>query len=442
MGWSISLIILLIFSFEQAELFISGNATCDNQMLFYADGVQYAESVNWWESSPINIPDNTTVVAIKCQDTGDAGGIKAALDNGIKTDVSWKCSDTFEAGWNQIGFDDSAWSVAVVPVNDPWNSKPASLVGKADWIWILQTTGQTMVVYCRKVINLDTPPTTSSETDATPSDTYTATSGVDTLHTTTTLDTPPTTTNVDTATTVDRTPTTNGNTDTTTVDTTPTTPGNTDTTTVDSPPTTTGDTETPPTTTVVDTSTTVDTPPITTGDTDATPTATSFTDTPPTKTTPPSTTTSDTDAPPTPLTATSNTDTPPTTTSGADTKTHTFNNSTLKTPSKEVKKLCGCNCIKRPNPNQTNTLQAKVTSLQKDLKVTVKSLSSTIRRKKSAADSRVSSSIIGTTSTIILICTMGVMVVADIPTIAKHIYSNFCDARKKDSETEMISTVT
>ncbi|KAK6168236.1 hypothetical protein SNE40_022104 [Patella caerulea] len=124
-----------------AVSFIRGNATCDDEMSFYADGVLYAQSDDWNALSAISIPCDTTVMAIKCQDKGGIAGIKAALDNGIKTNISWKCSNTFESGWNQIGFNDSAWSFAVIQDEASWRSHAASLVGKADWIWTCACPG-------------------------------------------------------------------------------------------------------------------------------------------------------------------------------------------------------------------------------------------------------------------------------------------------------------
>ncbi|KAK6173566.1 hypothetical protein SNE40_016991 [Patella caerulea] len=132
---------------------ISGHATCDNRMQFYADGVPYTHvnDNDWTKSSIIGIPDNTQVIAIKCLDYGVVGGIKLALSNGVKTDRTWKCSATYEYGWETPEFNDGYWPYAVLPDFD-WGSQPAALNGRAQWIWTTGFWGQDTTVYCRKVI--------------------------------------------------------------------------------------------------------------------------------------------------------------------------------------------------------------------------------------------------------------------------------------------------
>ncbi|KAK6169073.1 hypothetical protein SNE40_020194 [Patella caerulea] len=163
------LVLLTVFGFFvcKGQSAITGDATCDNIMYFYADGVQYTNrnDNDWTKSSPVSIPSDTQVVAVKCKDLHVVAGIKLALSNGIKTDTTWKCSKTYAVGWNKPGFDDSNWPNAIVP-NYNWGSKPASLNGKADWIWTTGYRGQDTTVYCRKVIKKPSaqPPITGDAT--------------------------------------------------------------------------------------------------------------------------------------------------------------------------------------------------------------------------------------------------------------------------------------
>ncbi|KAK6173565.1 hypothetical protein SNE40_016990 [Patella caerulea] len=139
-----------------AKATITGDATCDNIMEFYADGVLFSNinDNDWTKSSPITISDNTQVIAVKCVDTGVVGGIKLALSNGIKTDTTWKCSATYEDNWETPEFNDGSWPNAILPTFD-WGPNPAALNGNADWIWTTGFQGQDTTVFCRKVIKSD-----------------------------------------------------------------------------------------------------------------------------------------------------------------------------------------------------------------------------------------------------------------------------------------------
>ncbi|CAH1780251.1 unnamed protein product [Owenia fusiformis] len=80
-------------------------------------------------------------------------GILASAWNGIVTNSSWKCSGTFEEGWFEVDFDDSAWAAAVeVSTNkstfipDVTGKSWDNIAENAKGIW---TNGMDDVVYCR-----------------------------------------------------------------------------------------------------------------------------------------------------------------------------------------------------------------------------------------------------------------------------------------------------
>ena len=72
-------------------------------MKLYADGELVISNDEWKTVVDVDLPGDTQVIAIRCKDVGNIGGIRASFSRGIKTDSSWKCSATREAGWNQPG---------------------------------------------------------------------------------------------------------------------------------------------------------------------------------------------------------------------------------------------------------------------------------------------------------------------------------------------------
>ena len=83
---------------------IEGRATCDNKMELYADGELVISNDKWNTAVDVNLPADTTVIAVECEDVGVIGGIRASFNQGIiTTDSSWKCSATLEEGWNLPG---------------------------------------------------------------------------------------------------------------------------------------------------------------------------------------------------------------------------------------------------------------------------------------------------------------------------------------------------
>jgi hypothetical protein len=88
-------------TFKGTEYQFTGLATCDNRMSFFCDDVQVAYSSIWTTSTHITCPWDTEVIAIACRDVGGQGGIKAAFNNGVKTDGSWKCTTERDEDWTK-----------------------------------------------------------------------------------------------------------------------------------------------------------------------------------------------------------------------------------------------------------------------------------------------------------------------------------------------------
>ncbi|ESP01528.1 hypothetical protein LOTGIDRAFT_238268 [Lottia gigantea] len=147
-----SILLVTLLCSVECQVKIKGRVTCDNVMEFYTDGVLRAVSNDWTQSSAIDVAKTTNVYAFKCTDQGVAAGIKGVFLNGVKTDASWKCLNTFQEGWNMPGFDDSSWPAATLPDPTIWGNRPADLGSVAQWIWTAGGISDS-VVYCRKAVS-------------------------------------------------------------------------------------------------------------------------------------------------------------------------------------------------------------------------------------------------------------------------------------------------
>ncbi len=44
----------------------------------------------------------TSIVGVNCVDTGGSAGIMVSASTNMVSDGSWRCSNTFQAGWNLV----------------------------------------------------------------------------------------------------------------------------------------------------------------------------------------------------------------------------------------------------------------------------------------------------------------------------------------------------
>ena len=83
-------------------------ATCNDTMKVFFDGYLQPETAamgRWNETSYLNIPANTNVLAIECKNSEYQYGILASSLTGLKTDAYWQCSSVYVDGWTLPGFD-------------------------------------------------------------------------------------------------------------------------------------------------------------------------------------------------------------------------------------------------------------------------------------------------------------------------------------------------
>ena len=118
--------------------------TCDdNTRGVYFDGfAQPIDSESWigWDKTTTYFaPANTQYIQIKCENSGQLGGLIVEVGNGVVYDSSWKCSSE--------GFDSGMMPATEI------NGKqmPAGISSNARWIWTYgYAYSEDDVVYCQK----------------------------------------------------------------------------------------------------------------------------------------------------------------------------------------------------------------------------------------------------------------------------------------------------
>ena len=149
--------------FKGTTASIKFNITCDSFLTLYVDGVLVGEGATDLINKGFHkyeLTPGSHVIALKC--TGKPqpweGGILGSLENGLVTDISWKCVASATQGWNMRTYLDDDWPTAtsIAPNTAstlPWG-KIESIDDSAEWIWTNDNVNDTEV-YCRR--NLVTP---------------------------------------------------------------------------------------------------------------------------------------------------------------------------------------------------------------------------------------------------------------------------------------------
>ena len=71
-------------------------------MKVYFDGIlqeQDEAMADWTKTSQLTIPAGTQVLAIECKDLGSQEGILASTNDGLVTNLDWRCSGSLDEGW-------------------------------------------------------------------------------------------------------------------------------------------------------------------------------------------------------------------------------------------------------------------------------------------------------------------------------------------------------
>ena len=117
----------------------------DNANEVYLNGVLLGSANDWAQSRNYSaaLQSGTNVLAVKGIDAGGVAALIAELTLPGGTVVSgpaWKVSATAPAGWETVGFNDSAWPAATSYGQygvGPWNKNVTGFPGtsSANWIW-------------------------------------------------------------------------------------------------------------------------------------------------------------------------------------------------------------------------------------------------------------------------------------------------------------------
>lgn len=101
---------------------ISINAD-DKIISLYFDGILITNLPNanvWQNADRVPLPEDTKVIAVRCQNVGNYGALLASDSDGkVLTDKLWKYSTAGVPGWMNENFDDSHWkTVTTIALND------------------------------------------------------------------------------------------------------------------------------------------------------------------------------------------------------------------------------------------------------------------------------------------------------------------------------------
>jgi hypothetical protein len=129
----------------------------DNVDEVYLNGALLGGSSDWQQASNYSmaLQNGINVIAVKGTDVGGPGGLIAEITwNGSSaySDSSWKVSTVFQAGWEQIGFDDSGWSAATTYGAygvGPWLERVIGFPtgSPAQWIWSADNDADNLVYF-------------------------------------------------------------------------------------------------------------------------------------------------------------------------------------------------------------------------------------------------------------------------------------------------------
>ena len=133
---------------------ITALITCYNKLELWVDDIWCGPDNGQWNTPwSFQISSNATLIAVKCVQFGNKGGILGSLSSGLVTDEAWKCTGRFHSNWMELSYDDSSWLHAKTHGYNSahaWGKVPG-IADNANWIWTADNKNDD-VVYCRRIL--------------------------------------------------------------------------------------------------------------------------------------------------------------------------------------------------------------------------------------------------------------------------------------------------
>lgn len=130
-------------------------SSCDDIHQIYGDGKQEGFNDRWKATQKSTLRTMIKTIAVACKNKGGPAGFLGSTPDGrILTNSTWKCSTTYEEGWNKYGFNDSHWAPGIIidnnisPVTHGWKARPL-ISQNALWIGAAKELPKNATSYCR-----------------------------------------------------------------------------------------------------------------------------------------------------------------------------------------------------------------------------------------------------------------------------------------------------
>ena len=148
---SINHYLFLFFYYYLPFVDFVGILAGDDNLTAYADGRLVGHNGGIWKAARwFSFSSNTRIIAVSVLNIpGHVGGFLGVFSNGIVTDNSWKCKETYslENGWEKNNFTDDAWPYAYIREKN----NPVKVDGIPSNVhWISPANHYALRIICRR----------------------------------------------------------------------------------------------------------------------------------------------------------------------------------------------------------------------------------------------------------------------------------------------------